>query len=78
LKTASADKAELSTDLQQHTWNRLIKDFIGAVRNDDKGSPERHQPPDPHRRPTTEEVHQCRPPIEQHRMFGDSERIKER
>jgi hypothetical protein len=36
LETASADKAELSTDLQQHTWNRLIEDFIGAVRNDDK------------------------------------------
>jgi predicted dehydrogenase len=25
-----------STDLQQHTWNRLIADFIGAVRDDDK------------------------------------------
>jgi hypothetical protein len=36
LETATADKAELSTDLQQHTWNRLIEDFIGAVRNDDR------------------------------------------
>jgi predicted dehydrogenase len=36
LEIASADKAVLSTDLQQHTWNRLIEDFIGAVRNDDK------------------------------------------
>ena len=26
----------LSTDLQRHTWNRLIEDFIVAVRNDDK------------------------------------------
>jgi predicted dehydrogenase len=29
LEIASADKAVLSTDLQQHTWNRLIEDFIG-------------------------------------------------
>jgi predicted dehydrogenase len=36
LEIASADKVVLSTDLQQHTWNRLIEDFIGAVRNDDK------------------------------------------
>jgi predicted dehydrogenase len=36
LEIANADKAVLSTDLQQHTWNRLIEDFIGAVRNDDK------------------------------------------
>jgi predicted dehydrogenase len=26
----------LSTDLQQYTWNRLIEDFIGAIRNNDK------------------------------------------
>jgi predicted dehydrogenase len=36
LEIANADKAVLSTDLQQHTWNRLIEDFIGAVRNNDK------------------------------------------
>jgi hypothetical protein len=36
LETASADKAELSTDLQQHSWNRLIEYVIGAVLNDDK------------------------------------------
>jgi predicted dehydrogenase len=36
LEIASADKVVLSTDLQEHTWNRLIEDFIGAVRNDDK------------------------------------------
>jgi predicted dehydrogenase len=36
LEIASADKGMLSTDLQQHTWNRLIEDFIGAVRDDDK------------------------------------------
>jgi UDP-N-acetylglucosamine 3-dehydrogenase len=36
LEIASADKVVLSTDLQQHTWNLLIEDFIGAVRNDDK------------------------------------------
>lgn len=36
LEIASADKAVGSTDLQQHTWNRLIADFIGAVRDDDK------------------------------------------
>jgi predicted dehydrogenase len=36
LEIPSADKGGLSTDLQQHTWNRLIEDFIGAVRNNDK------------------------------------------
>jgi predicted dehydrogenase len=36
LEVASADKAVLSSDLQQYTWNRLIEDFIGAVRNNDK------------------------------------------
>jgi predicted dehydrogenase len=36
LETADADKAAPSIDLQQHTWNRPIEDFIGAVRNDDK------------------------------------------
>jgi hypothetical protein len=36
LEIASADKMVLTTDLQRHTWNRLIEDFIGAVRNDDK------------------------------------------
>jgi predicted dehydrogenase len=36
LEIASADKAVLAPDLQQHTWNRLIEDFIGAVRNNDK------------------------------------------
>jgi predicted dehydrogenase len=35
LEIASADSLT-STDLQQHTWNRLIADFIGAVRDDDK------------------------------------------
>ncbi len=29
LEIASADKVVLSTDLQEHTWNRLIEDFIG-------------------------------------------------
>jgi hypothetical protein len=32
LEIARADKVVLSTDLIQHTWNRLIEDFIGAVR----------------------------------------------
>jgi predicted dehydrogenase len=36
LEIANADKAVLSTDLQQHTWNRLIEDFIGAVRKNDE------------------------------------------
>jgi predicted dehydrogenase len=36
LEIASADKVVPSTELIQHTWNRLIEDFIGAVRNDDK------------------------------------------
>jgi predicted dehydrogenase len=36
LEIASADKAVPSTKLIQHTWNRLIEDFVGAVRNDDK------------------------------------------
>jgi predicted dehydrogenase len=36
LKIVIADRAVPSIDLQQHTWNRLIEDFIGAVRNDDK------------------------------------------
>jgi predicted dehydrogenase len=36
LEIASADKAVLSAELLQHTWNRLIEDFIGAVRNNDK------------------------------------------
>ena len=36
LELAPADKAVPSTDLIQHTWNRLIEDFIRAVRNDDK------------------------------------------
>jgi predicted dehydrogenase len=34
LEIARADKVVPSTDLIQHTWNRLIEDFIGAVRND--------------------------------------------
>jgi len=36
LEIANADKVVPSTDLQQHTWNRLIEDFIGAIRNNDK------------------------------------------
>jgi predicted dehydrogenase len=36
LEIPSADKAVPSTELIQHTWNRLIEDFIAAVRNDDK------------------------------------------
>jgi predicted dehydrogenase len=36
LEIASADNVVPSTELIQHTWNRLIEDFIGAVRNDDK------------------------------------------
>jgi predicted dehydrogenase len=36
LEIASVDKVVPSTELIQHTWNRLIEDFIGAVRNDDK------------------------------------------
>lgn len=36
LEIASADKVVPSTELIQHTWNRLIEDFIEAVRNDDK------------------------------------------
>ena len=36
LEIARTDKAVPSTELIQHTWNRLIEDFIEAVRNDDK------------------------------------------
>jgi predicted dehydrogenase len=36
LEIARADKVVPSTELIQHTWNRLIEDFIEAVRNDDK------------------------------------------
>ena len=36
LEIASVDKVVPSTELIQHTWNRLIEDFIEAVRNDDK------------------------------------------
>jgi predicted dehydrogenase len=36
LQIASAEKVVLPIDLMQHTWNRLIEDFIEAVRNDDK------------------------------------------
>jgi predicted dehydrogenase len=36
LEITSADKVATSTGLIQHTWNRLIEDFIGAVRNNDK------------------------------------------
>jgi predicted dehydrogenase len=36
LHIASAEKVVLPIDLMQHTWNRLIEDFIEAVRNDDK------------------------------------------
>lgn len=36
LEIAGADKAVPSTKLIQHTWNRLIEDFVRAVRNDDK------------------------------------------
>jgi predicted dehydrogenase len=36
LEIAGADKGVLSTDLQQYTWNRLVEDFIGAIRNNDK------------------------------------------
>jgi hypothetical protein len=31
-------KQSCPTDLQEHTWNRLIEDLIGAVRNDDKAT----------------------------------------
>jgi len=36
LEIAGADKAVLSTELIQHTWNRLIEDFVGAIRGHDK------------------------------------------
>jgi predicted dehydrogenase len=36
LQIASADKVVPTTELIRHTWNRLIEDFIEAVRNDDK------------------------------------------
>jgi UDP-N-acetylglucosamine 3-dehydrogenase len=36
LEVASVDNAVPSSDLQQYTWNRLIEDFTGAVRNNDK------------------------------------------
>ena len=35
LAVAEADQMRHSSELQQHTWNRLIKDFIGAVRDGD-------------------------------------------
>jgi hypothetical protein len=65
----------LSTDLQRHTWNRLIEDFIGAVRNDDKDHesypsvPTLAYPPKKSSMP---------PAIEQHWTLGDRGRIKER
>ena len=36
LEIAAADKLGPLTDLLQHTWDRLIEDFIGAVRDDDR------------------------------------------
>ena len=35
LAIAEADQLPHSSELLQHTWNRLIKDFIGAVRDGD-------------------------------------------
>ena len=36
LQIAAVDKLAPPADLLQHTWNRLIEDFIGAVRDDDR------------------------------------------
>jgi predicted dehydrogenase len=36
LEIATPDRLVPPTDLLQHTWNRLIEDFIGAVRDDDR------------------------------------------
>lgn len=41
LDIAAVDRLEPGVDLMQHTWNRLIEDFIGAVRDGDLGH-ERH------------------------------------
>jgi predicted dehydrogenase len=41
LDIAMVDRLEPGADLMQHTWNRLIEDFIKAVRDDDWGH-ERH------------------------------------
>jgi hypothetical protein len=35
LRIAAADQLPHSSNLLQHTWNRLIKEFIGAVRDGD-------------------------------------------
>jgi hypothetical protein len=77
LETASADKAELSTDLQQHTWNRLIENFIGAVRNDDKDHRSRRTS---RSSPTAYAPKKSSVPLADRAAptFGDSERIKER
>ena len=77
LEIASVDKVVPSTELIQHTWNRLIEDFIGAVRNNDNHH-ESYKPPHPHRRPTHRRNHRCRPPVEQHQTLGDGGRMKER
>ena len=37
LETATRDQQSTSNDLLQHTWNRLIEDFIAAIREDDQG-----------------------------------------
>jgi hypothetical protein len=78
LEIASADKVVPSTELIQHTWNRLIEDFIGAVRNDDKYHESYPEPAHPHRRATHRRSHRCRPLVEQHWTVGNRWRMKER
>jgi predicted dehydrogenase len=41
LEIPRRDQQTTSPDLLQHTWNRLIEDFVAAVREDDRGH-ERH------------------------------------
>lgn len=36
LEIAERDQQSISEDLLQHTWNRLVEDFIAAIREDDQ------------------------------------------
>lgn len=42
LEIAAVDRLDPGADLMQHTWNRLVEDFINAVRDDDRRH-ERHK-----------------------------------
>jgi hypothetical protein len=77
LEIASADKVVLSTDLQEHTWNRLIEDFIGAYATTTRIT--RTTPASP---PSTTayapKKSSMQPPVEQHWTLGNRWRMNER